>query len=129
MAAAPEASARIMAKPRNGAEQPALISAIALDNALALTLLGTSTEDQFGGTEKALLGIIQSFRRLSQAQVDAIEVPRLQIVSNQFRNFDTLAEQSAIEYEAVDTLRLLNRAYPDGDIAKIKKLKTVTFDD
>lgn len=123
------ATARIMAKPRNGDEQPAQISAIALDNSLALTLLGTSTEDQFAGTEKALLGIIQSFRRLSPAQVDAIDVPRLHIVSRNIDSFETLAEQSAIEYEAVDILRLLNRAYPDGNIDKIKNLKTVTFDD
>ena len=122
-------SARTMAKPRNGDRQPARIGAIALDNSLALTLLSTSAEDQFAGTEKALFGIMRSFRRLSQAQIDAIEVPRLQIVSSKFRNFETLAEQSAIEYEALDILRLLNRAYPDGDIAKITKLKTVTFDD
>jgi predicted Zn-dependent protease len=122
-------TARIMAKPHNGDEQPARISAIALDNSLALTLLGTSTEDQFAGTEKALLGIIQSFRRLSPAQVDAIEVPRLRIVSRNIDSFETLAEQSAIEYEAVDILRLLNRAYPDGNIDEIKNLKTVTFDD
>ena len=123
------ATARIMAKPRNGDEQPARISAIALDSSLALTLLGTSTEDQFAATDKALLGIIQSFRRLSPAQVDAIEVPRLHIVSRNIDSFETLAEQSAIEYEAVDILRLLNRAYPDGNIDKIKNLKTVTFDD
>jgi len=122
-------SAKIMAKPRDGEEQPARIGAIALDNSLALTLLGTSTEDKFAETEKALLGINQSFRRLNQAQIDAIEVPRLQIVSSKFQSFETLAEQSAIEYEAVDILRLLNRAYPNGDIAKIKNLKTVAFDD
>jgi len=122
-------SARIMAKPRDGDEQPARVSAIALDKSLALTLMGTSTGDKFAATEKTLLGINQSFRRLSQAQIDAIEVPRLQIVSSKFHSFETLAEQSAIEYEAVDILRLLNRAYPTGDIAKIKKLKTVAFDD
>ena len=123
------ANARIMTKPRNGEEQPARIGAIALDNPLALTLLGTSTEDHFAGTEKALLGIMRSFRRLSPAQVDAIDVPRLRIVGRNFDSFETLAEQSAIEYEAVDILRLLNRAYPDGNIDKIKNLKTVTFDD
>jgi len=122
-------TAKIMAKPREGDEQPARISAITLDNSLALTLLGTSAEDKFAGTEKALLGINQSFRRLSQTQIDAIEVPRLQIVSRKFQSFEALAEQSAIEYEAVDILRLLNRAYPNGDISKIKNLKTITFDD
>jgi len=122
-------SANIMAKPRDGDEQPARIGAIALDNSLALTLLGTSAADKFAETERALLGINQSFRRLSQAQIDATEVPRLQIVSSKFQSFETLAEQSAIEYEAVNILRLLNRAYPNGDISKIKNLKTVTYDD
>jgi len=122
-------SANIMAKPRDGDEQPARIGAIALDNSLALTLLGTSAADKFAETEMALLGINQSFRRLSQAQIDATEVPRLQIVSSKFQSFETLAEQSAIEYEAVNILRLLNRAYPNGDISKIKNLKTVTYDD
>ena len=122
-------SANIMAKPRDGDEQPARIGAIALDNSLALTLLGTSAADKFAETERALLGINQSFRRLSQAQIDAIEVPRLQIVSSKFQSFETLAEQSALEYEAVNILRLLNRAYPDGDINQIKNLKTVTYDD
>jgi predicted Zn-dependent protease len=122
-------SAKIIAKPRDGDEQPARISAIALDKSLALTLMGTSAEDKFAATEKTLLGINQSFRRLSQAQIDAIELPRLQIISSKFQSFETLAEQSAIEYQAVDILRLLNRAYPSGDIAKIKKLKTVTFDE
>ena len=96
---------------------------------MASTLLGTSAEDQFAGTEKILLDINQSFRRLSQAQIDAIEVPRLQIVKRKFNSFETLAEQSAIEYEAVNILRLLNRAYPSGDITKINNLKTVTFND
>jgi len=122
-------SANIMAKPRDGDEQPARIGAIALDNSLALTLLGTSAADKFAETERALLGINQSFRRLSQAQIDATEAPRLQIVSSKFQSFETLAEQSAIEYEAVNILRLLNRAYPNGDISKIKNLKTVTYDD
>ena len=122
-------SAKIIAKPRDGDEQPARISAIALDKSRALTLMGTSAEDKFAATEKTLLGINQSFRRLSQAQIDAIELPRLQIISSKIQSFETLAEQSAIEYQAVDILRLLNRAYPSGDIAKIKKLKTVTFDE
>jgi predicted Zn-dependent protease len=122
-------TARTMVKLRGGDEQPARISAIALDNSLALTLLGTSTKDQFAGTDKYLIDVNQSFRRLSQQQIDAIEVPRLQIVSRKVQSFEILAEQSAIEYQAENILRLLNRAFPDGDISKIKKLKTVTFDD
>jgi predicted Zn-dependent protease len=122
-------TARTTVKLRGGDEQPARISAIALDNSLALTLLGTAAKDQFAATDKNLLGINQSVRRLSQQQIDAIEVPRLQIVSRKVRSFEVLAEQSAIEYEAVNILRLLNRAFPDGDISKIEKLKTVTYDD
>jgi predicted Zn-dependent protease len=122
-------TARTTVKLRGGDEQPARISAIALDNSLALTLLGTAAKDQFAATDKNLLGINQSVRRLSQQQIDAIEIPRLQIVSRKVRSFEILAEQSAIEYEAVNILRLLNRAFPDGDISKIEKLKTVTYDD
>jgi predicted Zn-dependent protease len=110
-------------------EVPARHSVRQQSGQMASTLLGTSAEDQFAGTEKILLDINQSFRRLSPAQIDAIEVPRLQIVKRKFNSFETLAEQSAIEYEAVNILRLLNRAYPNGDITKIKNLKTVTFDD
>jgi predicted Zn-dependent protease len=121
-------TAKTMVKLRGGDEQPARISAIALDNSLALTLLGTSTKDQFAATDKYLIDVNQSFRRLSQQQIDAIEVPRLQILKRKVESFEILAEQSAIEYQAVDILRLLNRAFPDGDIRKIEKLKTVTYD-
>ena len=119
---------RTMVKLSGGESQPARISAIALENSLVLTLLGTAAEDQFAETDKIVREVNQSFRRLSQQQIDVIEVPRLQIVSRKVQSFEILAEQSAIEYEAVDILRLLNRAFPDGDISKIKKLKTVTFD-
>jgi predicted Zn-dependent protease len=120
---------RTTVKLRGGDEQPARISAIALEDSLALTLLGTAAKDQFAAADKNLLDINQSVRRLSQQQIDAIEAPRLQIVSRKVRSFEILAEQSAIEYEAVNILRLLNRAFPDGDISKIEKLKTVTYDD
>lgn len=122
-------TAKTMVKLRGGDEQPARISAIALGNSLALTLLGTSPKDQFAGTDKHLLDVNQSFRRLSQQQIDAIEVPRLHIVKRKVQSFEILAEQSAIEYEAVNILRLLNRSFPNGDISKIGKLKTVTYDD
>ena len=122
-------TARTMVTLSGGKEQPARISAIALENSLVLTLFGTAEKDQFAETDKILLDINQSFRRLSQQQIDAIEVPRLQIVSRKEQSFETLAEQSAIEYEAVNILRLLNRAYPNGDITKIDKLKTIIFDD
>jgi predicted Zn-dependent protease len=112
----------------DGEEQPARISAIKLKNSQVLTLLGTAAKDQFTRTDKRLLDINQSFRQLSQQQIDAIEVPRLQIVSRKNQSFKILAEQSAIEYDAVNIIRLLNRAYPKGDIKKIDKLKTVIFE-
>lgn len=123
------ATAKTTVTLRGGDEQPARISAIALDNSLALTLLGTAAKDQFAETDKKLIAINQSVERLNPEQIDAIEIPRLHIISHKDQSFETLAEQSAIEYEAVSILRLLNRAFPDGDITKIKKLKTVTLDD
>jgi predicted Zn-dependent protease len=122
-------TARTRVKLRSGGEQPARISAIALENSMALTLFGTAAKDEFAGADKNLLDINRSFRRLSQQQIDAIEIPRLQIIKRKIHSFEILAEQSAIEYEAVNILRLLNRAYPDGDISKFEKLKTITFDD
>ncbi|MDH3636377.1 MAG: M48 family metalloprotease [Gammaproteobacteria bacterium] len=121
------ASTRV--KPRGGDYQPARVSAIALENSQALTLFGTSSKDHFPDTDKKLLDINQSFRRLNQAQIDAIKAPRLKIVNRNNRNFASLAQQSALEYEAENTLRLLNRAFPKGDITTFNKLKTITLDD
>ena len=122
-------TASTRAKPSGGDYQPARISAIELDDSQALTLFGTSTRDHFSDTDKQLLNINQSFRHLNQAQIDAIKAPRLKIVRRNVQSFEALAEQSALEYEAVNTLRLLNRAFPKGDIAALDKLKTITIDD
>ena len=117
------------AKPRDGDYQPARVSAIALENSQALTLFGTSGKDQFSDTDKKLLDINQSFERLNQAQIDAIKAPRLKIVKRNVQSFSVLAQESALEYEAENTLRLLNRAFPKGNIAGYDKLKTITLDD
>ena len=114
---------------KDGEEQPARISAIALENSLVLTFLGTAEKEKFAATDKILLELNRSFRRLSRQEIDNIEVPQLQIVTRTDQSFESMAEHSAIDYEAVNILRLLNRAYPDGDITKIDKLKTVVFDD
>jgi len=119
----------IRVKPGDGEYQPARVSAIALENSQALTLLGTSGRDHFSDTDKRLLEVNQSFRHLNQAQVDAIKAPRLKIVRRNVESFATLAKQSALEYEAENTLRLLNRAFPNGNIVTFDKLKTVTLDD
>jgi predicted Zn-dependent protease len=121
------ASTRV--RPSGGDNQPARISAIELDNSQALTLFGTSTRDHFSDTDEQLLKINQSFRHLNQAQIDAIKPPRLKIVKRDVQSFEALARQSALEYDAVNTLRLLNRAFPKGDISALDKLKTIAIDD
>ncbi|MDH3629945.1 MAG: M48 family metalloprotease [Gammaproteobacteria bacterium] len=122
-------TANTQAKPSGGDAQPARISAIKLDNSQALTLFGTSTKDHFSNTDKQLLNINQSFRRLDQAQIDAIKAPQLKVVKRNVQSFEELARQSALEYEAVNTLRLLNRAFPSGNITALDKVKTITLDD
>ncbi len=121
------ASTRV--KPEGGDYQPARVSAITLKNSQALTLFGTSTKDGFSGTDKQLLDINRSFRHLNPAQVEAIKAPRLRIVGRNTQSFESLAQRSALDYEAVNILRLLNRAFPKGNITGIDKLKTVTLDD
>ena len=122
-------TASTQVKPRGGDSQPARVSAIKLDNSQALTLFGTSSKDHFPDTNKKLLAINQSFQHLNQAQIDAIKVPRLKIVRRSSPSFNNLAQQSALEYEAENTLRLLNRAFPKGDIKTFDRLKTITLDD
>lgn len=117
------------AKPRGGDYQPARVSAITLENSQALTLFGTSGKDHFPDTDKRLLDINQSFQHLNQAQIDAIKAPRLKIVKRNVQSFSVLAQKSALEYEAENTLRLLNRAFPKGSIASFDKLKTIELDD
>ena len=117
------------ARPRDGDYQPARVSAITLENSQALILFGTSGKDHFSDTDKKLLDINQSFEHLDQAQIDAIRVPRLKIVKRNVQSFSALAKKSALEYEAENTLRLLNRAFPKGNIASFDRLKTITLDD
>ncbi len=122
-------SAKIDVKLEDGSSQPARISAIPLDGAEVLILLGTSPKKQFSATDKKLLAVNRGFTRLTQAQVDAIRAPRLRIVDRKSQSFRSLAKNSAIEYEAESMLRLLNRAFPKGDISTIRQIKTVIFDD
>ena len=122
-------TAKTRVKPQGGDKQPARLSAIPLQNSQVLTLLGSSVKKKFPATDKKLLEVNQSFTRLSPAQIDAIDAPRLQIISRKSQSFDSLARQSAIDYQAESILRLLNRAFPKGDINTLDKLKTVTLDD
>ncbi len=122
-------TAQTLVKQQGGENQPARLSAISLQDAQALTLFGSAASKEYPAIDKKLLEINQSFSRLSQAQAAAIKAPRMHIISRKSQTFDSLARQSAIEYDAENILRLLNRAFPNGDINTIGKLKTVTLDD
>jgi predicted Zn-dependent protease len=123
------ATATTHAKSRDGESQPARISAILLENDSLLMLVGTADKKHFTETDALLLEINRSFRRLDAAQVAAIKAPRLRIVPRGTQTFGSLARDSALEYDAVNLLRLLNRSFPSGKIGELKTLKTVTLDD
>jgi predicted Zn-dependent protease len=122
-------SAKTRVKPRGGEAQPARLSAIPLRESHALTLLGTAATKKYPAAEKKILAVNRSFTRLDQAQIDAIKAPRLHIVDRKSHSFASLSRQSAIDHDAESILRLLNRAFPSGDINSIDKLKIVTLDE
>ncbi len=123
------ATAKTRVKPGGGNYQPARISAIPLGESQALTLFGTASQKHFSKVDRQLIAINKSFRKLTPNQVEAIGAPRIKIVTGNKQSFESLATKSALDYEAVNILRLLNRAFPAGDIKQIDRLKTVTFDD
>ena len=116
-------------KTSNGESQPVRISAIILNEDLVLTLLGTSQKKHFKLADRQLLKSSNSFRRLDAAQVAAIKAPRLRIIARESQSFETLAAQSALEFDAVNRLRLLNRSFPSGKISRLDKLKNITLDE
>ncbi len=123
------ALAETRVRTRDGSQQPALLAAITLDDRNALTLLGTAPEAHFAANRARLRAVNESFTRLDQAAVDAIRVRRLRIVdASRYASFTALANASALDRDAEDQLRLLNRAYPDGDIHARERLKTVKRD-
>jgi predicted Zn-dependent protease len=84
--------------------------------------------DQFEATDSQLLKINTSFTRLSAAQIKAIKTPVLIIVPvKPGDSFASIAKQSAIPTDAEDTLRLLNRAFPNGNIDTHESVKTIIF--
>ncbi len=113
----------------NGETQPVRISAIVLNEELVLTLLGTSQKKHFKEADRQLLKTVDSFVRLNPAQVSAIKAPRLRIIPRDTQSFETLAAQSALEYDAVNRLRLLNRSFPSGEISKLDNLKSVILNE
>lgn len=112
-----------------GKSQPARVSAIVLEDDALLTLIGTADKKHFKETDARLLEINDSFQRLDAAQVAAIKAPRLRIIPRTNQSFGSLARDSALEYDAANRLRLLNRSFPSGKISKLKTLKTVTLGD
>ncbi len=113
-------------RPPKGDFQPGLISAIALNDDQAITLLGTASEDQFDAAKPTLLAVNDSFTRLGPAQIEALKYPRLRIVdADTYPDFAALAGASSIGDDAEDKLRLLNRAFPAGDIGGLDRVKTV----
>jgi predicted Zn-dependent protease len=113
----------------DGESQPARVSTIVLGDDNLLMLLGTSDKKHFKETDARLLEINRSFQRLDAAQVAAIRAPRLRIIPRTNQSFGTLARDSALEYDAANILRLLNRSFPSGKISNLTTLKTVTLDD
>ena len=113
----------------DGKSQPARVSAIILEDDTLLTLLGTADKKHFKETDARLLEINNSFQRLDAAQVAAIKAPRLHIIPRTNQSFGSLARDSALEYDAANRLRLLNRSFPSGKISQLETLKTVTLDD
>ncbi len=110
--------------------QPARISALKLNQKQAIFFIGTSPKNRFSKTDSELLKINQSFTRLSDEQMAAIDSPTLRVVkAGKTDSFSALAQQSPISYDAESTLRLLNRAFPTGNITPKQSLKIIGLDD
>ena len=111
-------------------KQPARVSALKLDNSQAIFIIGTSTEAEFKNTDAELLKINQSFSRLSDRQIADIKAPFLRLIkASADDSFARLSAKSAIAYDAESVLRLLNRAFPKGNISPGQTLKIITVDD
>ncbi len=108
-------------------QQPARISALKLSQNQAIFNIGTSSENTFSQTDKALAKINQSYARLSKKQIGDIKTPGLKIIkAKSGDSFTSLASKSAISYDAESILRLLNRAFPTGNITASQSLKVIT---
>ena len=112
-----------------GAGQDARIAAVVLDDKTLLTLLGTADAEDFSEADTRLLAAYASFEHLDAAQVAAIRAPRLRVIEAESSSFDALAADSALDYDAENILRLLNRSFPAGRISQLDRVKTVTLDD
>jgi predicted Zn-dependent protease len=90
-------------------------------------IVGTASSKHFEAIDQQLVESNASFQHLDAAQVATIKAPRLHIIARNTQSFESLAQQSALEYDALNRLRLLNRSFPDGRITDLVMLKTVTL--
>lgn len=110
-------------------KQPTRISAIKLDQSQALFIIGSSTEITFDSTDRQLLAINESFKRLSPKEVKLIKSPILTVVSvKSSDSFASLAKNSALEKDAEDSLRLLNHSFPNGSISNHQQIKIIILE-
>ncbi len=111
-------------------KQPARISALKFNGKQSIFVIGTSAEKSFTNIDNELLKINQSFSRLTDKQVNAIESPVLKVVKADSKtSFRDLAKKSPINYDAESRLRLLNRAFPSGKISNNQPLKIIGLDE
>lgn len=111
-------------------QQPARISALKLSSTQAIFIIGTSADKAFAKTDAALLKVNQSYARLSDKQIADIKTPRLRIINAKAGDsFAALARKSALNYDAESILRLLNRAFPKGEIAARQRIKVISVDE
>ena len=114
----------------SGQKQPARISALELDQFLAFFVIGTSPEQTFSQTDKMFLAINQSFSRLTSQQMADIKRPKITIINaGKGDTFGALAKKTALNYDAENILRLLNRAFPRGEVRVGQAVKIVTIDE
>ena len=110
----------------SNASQPARVSALKIDNNQALLVIGTSKKDSFKTSDTQFLHINQSFSRLSAKDIASITSPVLGVIqARKGDSFQSLAKSSPISFEAESILRLLNRAFPNGDLVVDQRLKII----
>ncbi|MFT5218089.1 MAG: putative Zn-dependent protease [Planctomycetota bacterium] len=114
----------------NGESQPAQLTAININDNQALILLGTTSAENFELLSPQFIATSKSFRRLSPSDINAIKYQRLRVIERDPKmSFESLAQSSSLNEPAIDTLRLLNRSFPEGKINQLSHIKTVTYDD
>lgn len=88
----------------------------------------TISERAFAEVDKALHQVNQSYTRLTASQIAEIKAPEISIIrADAGHSFSSLARKSAINYDAESILRLLNRAFPSGELKTGKISKSEVF--